>query len=65
MSNSNRVQQLLDLLLAKHLIDQKTHDAWQAQSLGTLAAAEKIIRNQIVIGDEQWTEVKAASANNK
>ncbi len=61
MSNSNRVQQLLDLLLAKHLIDQKTHDAWQAQSLGTLAAAEKIIRNQIVIGDEQWTEVKAAS----
>ncbi len=60
MSNNNRVQQLLDLLLSKHLIDQQSHDSWQSKSLGSLAEAEKAIRNQIVIGDEQWTEVKAA-----
>jgi len=61
MPNNNRVQQLLDLLLAKHLIDQQAHDSWQAKSLGSLAEAEKIIRNQVVIGDEQWVEIKATS----
>ncbi len=61
MANNSRVQQLIDILYSQHLIDQQQQAAWSAQSMMTLADAEKIIRREVFVSDEQWTQFKGAA----